>query len=118
MCVVCAIAVDENVGNFEPNKIQIDRHLAAACLVDKRTGQDARSITHAEEVACVKHRTACIHDFVYEQHSPTGEIQFKLADQAHLARTLTPISITAEPYELDVWMAANAVQRANENNLA
>ena len=55
-------------GIGKTDEIGINRHLAAARLVDKRAGEDARHLSLAEQVARVKKRAPCIDDVVNQQY--------------------------------------------------
>src|SRR6516162_1494374 len=101
MCVVDAIADDENVGHSETNEIRVDRHLAAARLVDKRAGQDGPCFLLAEQIARITERTPRIHDVINKQHRAADKVKLGLADEAQGTRTFSPKAVAAQPYKLD-----------------
>src|SRR5215472_16282962 len=114
MCVVDAIADDENVGYGEPDEIRVNCDLAATRFVNKRTGKDTRCFLLANQVARVQKRAARVYDVVNKQHGAAGKVQFSLTDQAHAHRTLSPMAVAATPYELDARSATNAIKRTEE----
>ena len=95
MCVVDTIADDENVGYRETGEIRINCHLAAARLVDKRTGEDTRHLSLAEQVARVKKRAPCIYDVVNKQYDAACKVQLCLTNEAHVTRTLSSKTVAA-----------------------
>src|SRR5215471_5122358 len=102
MCVVDAIADDENVGDGETDEIRVNCDLAATRFVDKRTGKDTRCFLLADQVARMQKRAARVYDVVNKQHRAAGKVQFSLTDQAHVTRALLSMD------ELDARSAANA----------
>ena len=84
MRVVDTITDDENVWYRETNEINFNGHFPTARFVHQRACEDARCPLVSEDVARIKKGPPSVNDIIDEQHSSAGQIEFELADQAHI----------------------------------